>query len=185
MGEKKGGGGARLIFFLGSTPLVRPFLPARWRLNLSSHLTGLSVSTADQNASLSLTAGTDSAQSRLTAPQVAGGNEEGVPLGSFLDKNLSLSRQKPSRTSPFQNASTTRSRQNGQTYELQSEDSVDQLSYALLASRVPGPLSSIILNMARINNPTLHRKCCIASEIPPPPSHTLLFKPPPKHSGDE
>lgn len=34
--------------------------------------------------------------------------------------------------------------------------------------------------MARINNPTLHRKCCIASEIPPPlPSHTLLFKPPP------
>lgn len=28
-------GGRWLIFFLGSTPLVCPFLPARWRLNVS------------------------------------------------------------------------------------------------------------------------------------------------------
>lgn len=32
---KDRGGGCRLILFLGSTPLVCPFLPAQWRLNVS------------------------------------------------------------------------------------------------------------------------------------------------------
>lgn len=41
------------------------------------------------------------------------------------------------------------------------------LSSCSLFPKLVKPLSSIILNMARINNPTPHRKCRIASEIPP------------------
>lgn len=58
-----GGGKREEVVVEGWRSLVTLYVPvcARLHLRLSSHLTGLSVSTADQNASLSLTGWTDSA----------------------------------------------------------------------------------------------------------------------------
>lgn len=57
-------------------------------------------------------------------------------------KNLSLSCQKPSKTSPSKRPNNTGTRQNGKTYKLQSKDSFDQLSHALLAPHARGVISN-------------------------------------------